>query len=115
MGKRRYLKDRIHKDHLIITIIQDTKISESILKELLQKMKLQYELMAQDSNGILGGLAILWNPKEVIFDEWVSLPRILSGNFIHIGSRHWTMLMGVYGPHIRREKRGFLDNLGKIQ
>lgn len=31
--------------------------------------------------GTSGGLAILWNPEEVLFSNWISLSRILSGLF----------------------------------
>ena len=67
--------------------------------------------MAQEATDSAGGLAIIWNPEEVWFDDWVGLPRILSGKFRNIGSKEWVLLTGVYGPHIPGERREFLQNL----
>lgn len=58
---------------------------------------------------------ILWNPGEIVFDEWISLPKILSGIFQHIGSREWVFLTGIYEPHIPGEKGAFLQNLTKLR
>jgi len=61
-----------------IMLIQETKMDQQQLQEIVKKMRPIYEVMAQDANGTAGGLAILWNPEEVIFENWISLPRILS-------------------------------------
>lgn len=58
-------------------ILQETKIVEGKLKEILQNFNPTYEVMAQDARGSVRGLAILWNPTEVNFKDWVSVPRIL--------------------------------------
>lgn len=70
-----------------------------------------YEIMGQDATGSAGGLAIIWNPEEIQFENWISLPRILSGTFKVIGSSEWVVLSGVYGPHSLIEQKGFLQNL----
>lgn len=57
----------------------------------------------------------MWNLAEVTFEDWVSLSRILSGKFRHVGSREWVLLAGVYGPHILGEKGVFLQNLIKLR
>jgi len=61
--------------------------------------------------GTTGGLAILWNPEEVLFENWISLPRILSSLFRVVGSSNWILITGVYGPHIPRERKNFLKDL----
>ena len=71
--------------------------------------------MAQDANGSTRGLVILWNLEEVWFEDWVSIPRILSGRFRVIKSKDWVLLTGVYGPHILEERRVFLQNLAKLR
>lgn len=43
--------------------------------------------MAQDANGSIGGLMIIWNPREVCIEDWVSLPKILSSKFQIIRSK----------------------------
>lgn len=96
-------------------IIQETKAIEVKTKEILKSFKPQYEVVDQDDRGSFGGLAILSNPGKIIFLEWISLPRILLGQFLHIGSRDCVLFIGVYGPHIPREKGVFLQNLKKLR
>lgn len=71
--------------------------------------------MGQDVVGRAGGLAILWNPEEFQFENWVSMPRILLGTFRIIGSSKWILLTGVYGLHLMSERRSFLQNMGTIR
>ena len=73
-GKQRYLRDRVKKEKPSIMIIQETKISSQKLEEIMRKYKIHYEVMGQDATGTTGGLAISWNPEEVQFKNWVSLP-----------------------------------------
>jgi len=55
-GKQRYLKERVKKDKPSIMIIQETKINSQKLEEIERKYKIQYEVMAQDTIDIVGGL-----------------------------------------------------------
>lgn len=92
-------------------IIQETKISSQQLEGIIKKQKIQYEVMGQDANGTAGGLAILWNPEEVVFENWISLCRILIGLFRRIGSMEWSLISGVYGRHIPWDWKIFLKDL----
>lgn len=67
-------------------IVQESKISMEKMEEIVSRGNTQYEVMGQDTVGSARGLAILWNPKEVQFRNWISFPRILSGMFRLIGS-----------------------------
>jgi len=78
-------------------------------------MKLDYEVMAQDAVGTAGGLALLWNPEEVIFENWISFPRILTGLFRLVGMEERILISGVYGPHIPSERKDFLTNMQAIR
>lgn len=102
-GKQRYLKDMLKKDKPSIMIIQEMKISSQQLEGMIKKHKIQYEVMGQDANGTARGLAILWNPEEVMLENWISKPRILIGLFRLIGSEEWVLISGVYGPHIPKD------------
>lgn len=85
-GKQRYPKERIKRDKSNIMIVQETKIGEQKLKDIMRKFKTHYEIIGKDAIGSVGGLEILWNPEEIQFENWVSVPRILSGKFRNIGS-----------------------------
>jgi len=114
-GKKRYLKERLKKDKPSIMIIQETKMGHQQLVEIMKRTKLQYEVMAQDADGTIGCLAIIWNPEEVLFENWISFPRIFSGIFKLIGSEEPILISGFYGPHIPREQKSFLKNLQAIR
>jgi len=45
-GKYRYLKERLKKDKPNIMIVQETKISERKLKEIMEHFKLEYQVMS---------------------------------------------------------------------
>lgn len=49
------------------------------MKEIIDRNKIQYEMMGHDAIGSAGGLSILWNPNEIVFEEWITMPRILTG------------------------------------
>lgn len=95
-GKQRYLKERVRKDKPSIMMIQETKMNHQQIQEILEKSRSKYEVMAQDAVGSAGGLTILWNTEEVIFENWISLPRILSGVFRLVGTRERILISGVY-------------------
>jgi len=68
-GKQRYLKERLKKYRPSIMILHETKISEKKLRAILENHKPQYQVIGQDANGSAGGLAIIWNPGEIWFDD----------------------------------------------
>jgi len=110
-GKQRYLKERLKKDKPGVIIFQETKISMQQMEGIIKNCKIQYEVMGQDENGSAGGLAILWNPDEVVFENWISLPRILAGMGRLIGTIERILISGVYGPHVPGERERFLRNM----
>eukprot|EP00253_Pinus_taeda_P028344 PITA_28344 len=114
-GKQRYLKERLKKDKPSIMLIQETKMDQQQLQEIMKRMRPEYEVMAQDAVGSAGGLAIIWNPEEVIFENWISLPRILTGLFRLTGMEERILISGVYGPHLPREQKDFLKNVQAIR
>lgn len=114
-GTQRYLKGRVKKDKPSIILIQEMKMDYQQLKQIMKRMRPEYEVMAQDAVGSAGGLAIIWNPKEVIFENWISFPRILTGLFKLTGMEERILISGVYGPHIPRERKEFLKNMQAIR
>ena len=61
------MKEKLKKDRPSIMILQETKITMQQMEGIIKNSKLQYEVMGQDAIGLAGGIAILWNPNEIIF------------------------------------------------
>jgi len=81
------------------------------MEGIIKNGRVQYEVMGQDANGSAGGLAILWNTDEVVFENWISLPRILTGTGRIIRTVERILISGVYGPHVPGEREKFLRNV----
>lgn len=73
-GKQRNLRDRLKKYKPIIMIVWETKINMQKMEEIISRWKIRYEIMGQDVAGSARGLAILWNPEEIQFRNWISFP-----------------------------------------
>eukprot|EP00253_Pinus_taeda_P003838 PITA_03838 len=58
-----------------------------------------------------GGIAILWNPNEIIFESWTSMTRILTGTGRIAGTKERVTISGVYGPHTSGDRENFIKNL----
>lgn len=74
-----------------------------------------YEVMALNVQGSVGGVAILLNPSKIFFDQWMSMPDIISGRFWHIGTRYWAIISTAYGPNIPGEKWAFLQMIRMLK
>jgi len=60
----------------------------------LNKNRSRYEIMGLDAIGSAGGLIIIWNPEEIHFSNWMSLPRILSGTASIVGMKEEVIITG---------------------
>eukprot|EP00253_Pinus_taeda_P035504 PITA_35504 len=114
-GIQRHLVARLKKDKPQIMLIQETKISGQKMEEILNKIKLRYEQVTIDAKGSAGGIAVIWNPAEVVTEWWIGMPRILTGRFRLIGKSEWVAISAVYGPHTRADRRLFLNQLEKLR
>lgn len=110
-GKQRYLKEKIKNKKPQIILIQETKVLAVKLESILQSFKPHYEAMVIDARDTADGIAIIWNPTEVVADEWIGLPCSLSGQFRQVGTQEALMITTVYGPHIQGEKENFLNSI----
>eukprot|EP00253_Pinus_taeda_P017089 PITA_17089 len=96
-------------------ILQETKISVQQLEEIINKNKLQYEVMGQDAIGSTGGLAILWNPNDIILEGWTSMTSILTGIGRIVGTNEKVVISRVYGPPTPGEKENFMKKMKAIR
>eukprot|EP00253_Pinus_taeda_P004972 PITA_04972 len=98
----------------VIPLSEETKISVQQLEEIINKNKLQFEVMGQDAIGSTGGLAILWNPNDVILEGWTSMTSILTGIGRIVGTNEKVVILGVYGPPTPGEKENFMQKMKAI-
>jgi len=91
--------------------LQETKITSGGIEEILKKIKPTYECMTLDAKGSAGGIAIFWNPTEVIVDHWIGMKRILLGIFRMIRQKEWFLVSTIYRPRISVEREAFLTHL----
>eukprot|EP00253_Pinus_taeda_P014726 PITA_14726 len=96
-------------------ILQETKISVQQIEKLIDWSRVHYEVMGQDAIGSAGGIAILWNPDDIILDSWTSMRGILTGLGRIAGTREQVVVSGVYGPSSPGEKENFLNNIQSIR
>lgn len=67
------------------------------MEGIIKNSKLQYEIMGEDAIGSAGGIAILWNPNEISFENWTSMSRILTGLGRIAGTNEKVIISRVYG------------------
>eukprot|EP00253_Pinus_taeda_P031160 PITA_31160 len=99
----------------VIPLSEETKISVQHIEELIAKNTIHYEVMGQDAIGSAGGIAILWNPNDIILGSWTSMRRILTGLGRIVGTKEQVVISGVYGPPSPREKENFLNSMKIIR
>ena len=56
------------------------------------------QVMATDKDGMKGGMAILWNPREVNLLEWRASHFSLIAEFQILGSKISKTIANIYGP-----------------
>lgn len=54
--------------------------------------------MMIDTSGMEGGIEVLWNPNQVIFEDWIGTCHTLSETLQPVRSDVWCSLIVVYDP-----------------
>ena len=95
--------------------MQETKCSGKELTSIDQKIWKGYESIAIDSKWEVGGLGILWNPREVNLLILLATSFSLLADFHILSTRIKGFLTNVYGPLKAERKFPFLDSLSVIK
>eukprot|EP00253_Pinus_taeda_P036581 PITA_36581 len=114
-GKQRYIKDKLKKEKPSIMILQETKILVPQLAEIIDKSNLPYQVIGQDAIGAAGGIAILWNPNEIIIDNWSSMNGSITGLGRIVGTPQQVIIIGVYGPPSSGRREQFINSFKSIR
>ena len=68
-----------------VVFLQETKCSGEELSSIAQKIWKGCESVAIDARGAVGGLGIVWNPREVNLSGFLATPFTLSADFHILG------------------------------
>lgn len=67
------------------------------------------ETIAVDANEPSGGLAIVWNPREIFLHNFYATRYSLSTSFHLLGTTIQGFLLNVYGPQVPDKKLDLLS------
>eukprot|EP00253_Pinus_taeda_P027077 PITA_27077 len=99
----------------VIPMSEETKILVTQLAETIDKSNLPYQVIGQDAIGAAGGIAILWNPNEIIIDNWSSMNGSITGLGRIVGTPQQVVITGVYGPPSSGRREQFINNFKSIR
>jgi len=109
--KRRLLKRKISTEKPAIIFLQETKCSSEEICQSGPQAWRGCSVVAVDAQGASGGLAILWDPRQVKLSNFFCTRRSISADFQIIGAGGLGLLTNVYGPNAPGEKPDFLNLL----
>ena len=112
--KIRLLRRNIELEKLGVIFLQETKCSKIELKSIGGKVWKGCEAIAVDANKVVGGIGILWNPKEVSLFNFSATQHFLCAAFHILGTCIWGFMTNVYGLPRAEQKIQFLDSLRMI-
>ena len=101
-------------EKLGVIFLQETKCSKIELKIIGGKVWKGCEAIAVDANKVVGGIGILWNPKEVSLFNFSATQHFLYAAFHILGTCIWGFMTNVYGLPRAEQKIQFLDSLRMI-
>jgi exonuclease III len=115
ISKQRTLRDCIRVENPDILLLQETKCVGEEAEDIFWRCWRVCDSIHMDSNGVAGGLEILWNPTTVIIDQPFSTVGMLMTHFKVIGSTKEGMITNAYGPQSAQDKELFLKRIATIK
>jgi len=94
-----------------IIFLQETKCSSEEIDHYGPQAWRGCSVVAVDAQGASGGLAILWDPRQVKLSNFLATRRSISADFQIIGAGGLGYLTNVYGPNAPGDKPEFLNYL----
>jgi exonuclease III len=114
-SKQWILQDCIKTENPDILLLQETKCAGREAEGIFRSSWKGGDFLLQDSVGLAGGLAILWNPQKVSMTQPFSTKGTLSAHFRALDSSKEGVITNVYGPQSLQDKEVFLQTLLYIQ
>eukprot|EP00253_Pinus_taeda_P024433 PITA_24433 len=113
-AKHRILKRKIQCHKPEILFLQETKCSSSNITTLCRKLGSHMEILEIESQGREGGLATLWDARNIQLLSTEANKHFLATVFQPIGNSNSFICINVYSPQKLEDKLSFLDTLHKI-
>ena len=114
LSKQNEIRRMIQVNHPHLVFLQETKMSMEDMDSIASKTWPAGKVVSLSSQGTSGGIACLWDPKEVVIHHMVGSWGILA---VAIQSRHSNQIMlciTVYAPTTLEEKRRQWKNITHI-
>jgi exonuclease III len=115
ISKQSNRQDNIRVENPNILLLQETKCFWEEVEEIFWRCWRVCNSIHTDSNGVAGGLQILWNPTKIIRDKPFSTMGILTTHFKVIGSTKEGMITNSYGPESAHDKDLFMGRITTIK
>jgi len=111
LNKHKMLCRVILQEKPTMLMIQETKRNSDNLRALLLPLWKNNKSIAFDVARALGGLAIAWNPSEIILNNFTTTRNSISTSFYPIGTDVHGFITNVYNPQYLDKKINILDFL----
>lgn len=95
-NKHHLLRNRIQNEKLDILMRQETKRNTETMKKIVSKIWKTSEVHSTHAQDTSGGLTIIWNPSNVIIQEFLHATNSITKNFKIIGSDIEGTLTNIY-------------------
>lgn len=91
-------------------MIQETKLSKDELEIFAKKLGIR-SLEGSPANGALGGLAVIWDPRILVFNLLYKTSNWLCGRINNTKCNLNFVLFNIYGPIQNKDKKKIWDEI----
>lgn len=113
--KKKFLKRMIDKEKPALVFLQETKCGSEEMTKISKQVWKGAMVVARDVEGVVGGLALMWNPNLVSISNLYSTSFSISRRFQILGSNILGVVTNIYGPFQPSKNSSFLSNLGSLK
>eukprot|EP00253_Pinus_taeda_P019787 PITA_19787 len=113
-AKHRILKRKIQKYKPKIMFLQETKCSSPNISNLCRKLGRHMEVLENESQGREGGLATMWDSREIQMLSVEANKHYLAVEFQPIGNSGSFLCINIYSPQKLEEKITFLEAITRL-
>lgn len=110
----RILKNMLKQENPQSLFLQDTKCDSNILDRLAAKFWPGNHNVVVEADGASGGLAIIWDSRAIVLNNFHAHRNFLQANFHIIGTNQHGLLTNVYFPQETPRKAEILNSISVL-